>query len=90
MPPKPSLRIVSASEEEIVQTAETCLQALRETGAHVIVLGCIGFAGFAEIMRRLFAEKGVRCPIIEPGITVIESAKMLLRLGLNQSRVMWA
>jgi allantoin racemase len=74
---------------DVRHAAEICLQGIKETGAQVIVLGCIGFCLMVNEIDRFLKENGVSCPIIEPGITSIEHAKMLLRLGLNQSREMF-
>jgi allantoin racemase len=85
----PLQALATESEDSIQNTAEMCLQAIREVDAHVVVLGCIGLAGFAEEMRDFFQEKEVLCPIIEPGITAMEYTRMILRLRLNQSRMMF-
>ena len=49
----------------------------------------IGFCLMINEISRFLKENGVSCPIIEPGITSMEYAKMLQRLGLNQSRYMF-
>lgn len=74
---------------DVRHAAETCLQGVKETGAQVIVLGCIGFCLMVDEIGRFLKENGISCPIIEPGITSIEYTKMLLGLGLNQSREMF-
>ncbi len=74
---------------DVRHAAETCLQGVRETGAQVIILGCIGFCLMVEEIGRFLKEKGVSCPIIEPGIASMDYTKMLLGLGLNQSREMF-
>jgi allantoin racemase len=77
------------STENAREIADKCLRAVEETRAHVIVMGCIGFSAFVGGIRSAFHQRGVCCPIVEPGITVIEHARMLLRLGLNHSRMMF-
>ncbi len=74
---------------DVRHAAETCLQGVKETGAQVIILGCIGFCLMVDEIGRFLKENGVSCPIIEPGITSMEYARMLLGLGLNQSREMF-
>ena len=67
---------------------EVCAK-VAETGAHVIILGCIGLAGFMDIVSSSLKERGLIIPIVEPGIAAMRYARYLLDLGLNQSRVMW-
>jgi len=72
-----------------LQVAEEVCKRVSETGAHVLILGCIGLAGFVDIVNRALAESGSVCPIVEPGAAVMGYAKFLLQLKLNQSREMW-
>jgi allantoin racemase len=58
-------------------------------GAHVIILGCIGLAGFMDIVSSSLKERGFNIPIVEPGIVAMRYARFLLDLGLNESRQMW-
>ena len=81
--------IITRSEEGIRDTAEMCLKAVVDKRVHVIILGCIGLNWMAKDIGRLLEKEGVFCPIIEPGITSIEYTKILLHLGLNQSRGMF-
>jgi allantoin racemase len=80
---------VTRNEEGIRHAAETCLKGVRDTRAQVIITGCIGFCLMVDAIDRALKESGFYCPIIEPGRASIEYAKMLLRLGLNQSREMF-
>lgn len=73
-----------------LKVAETCFEAARSLNAHVMILGCIGFGLMIEEIRGFFRERGVSMPVIEPGITAIEYAGMLLRTGYNESRVMFS
>ena len=77
------------SEEDLRNTAETCLQKVREVRADVIILGCLGFRWMAAEIGRILKENDVSCPVIESGTTAVSYAKMLVGLGLNQSREMW-
>ena len=80
---------ITRCASDVRHAAETCLQGVKETGAQVIVLGCIGFCLMVEEIDRFLKENGFSCPIIEPGILSMEYAKMLLGLRLNQSREMF-
>lgn len=77
------------SDKELRKTAEACLQTVKAVRADVIILGCLGFRWMAEGISRILKENGVFCPVIESGITAVAYTKMLLGLGLNQSREMW-
>ncbi len=79
---------ITRSEEGVRHAAETCLKGMRETGAHIIILGCIGLCWMVDEISHFLKKSGISCPIIEPGITSMEYAKMLLRLELNQNREM--
>jgi allantoin racemase len=68
--------------------ADICSK-VEQTGAHVIVLGCIGFNQFTDIVKTAIEEKGFQCPIVEPGIVTMHYARFLLGLGLNESRQMF-
>ena len=78
-----------ATQKLSQEVAEEVCRRVSESGAHVIVLGCIGLAGFVDIVNRALSEQGYLCPIVEPGAVVMEYAKCLLQLNLNQSREMW-
>ena len=80
---------VTRNGEGVRHAAETCLKGVKDTRAQVVILGCIGFCTMVDVIGRVMKENGFYCPVIEPGRTSIEYAKMLLRLGLNQSREMF-
>ncbi len=77
------------SDEDLRNTAELCVQTVRETRANVIILGCIGFRWMAEGIGHYLQAEKISCPIVEPGLTAVKYTNMLLGLGLNQSREMW-
>ena len=66
--------------------ADTCLRIIRDDDADVVIFGCIGFSWMVRGVRELVAREGLGTPIIEPGITVYNAAKMLVELGLNHDR----
>jgi allantoin racemase len=80
---------ITRSEEGVRKITEMCLQAVNDLGAHVIVLGCMMLCWLVNEIDRFLNKNEVSCPIIEPGIISIEYTKMLLSLGLNQSREMF-
>ncbi len=79
----------NATPEEAAKGVQACVDAVREEKAHVLVLGCIGLCGFVDQIRQALGNAGLSCPVVEPGITVMEYAKMTLGLGFNQSRGMY-
>lgn len=81
---------VDHSDEAAKNVSRICLDAVRSLDVHVMVMGCIGFGLMIGEIRSYFEKNGVSIPIIEPGITAIEYAKMLLRTGYNQSRQMFS
>jgi len=85
----PAEAIGTESAEDTQRMAEMCFLAVMESRAHVVVLGCIGFMGFVETIERFFKEKGISCPVVEPGVVAMEAAKSMLRVGLNHSRMMF-
>jgi allantoin racemase len=72
--------------ESVSKMAETCLQIIQDNDADVVVFGCIGFSWMANQVRELVSKAGFKTPIIEPGLTAYNAAKMLIELGLNQDR----
>ncbi len=72
-----------------LEVAEEVCKRVSESGAHVVILGCIGLAGFVDIVNHALGRSGYTCPIVEPGAVVMQYAKFLLQLKLNQSREMW-
>jgi allantoin racemase len=77
------------AEEISRQIGADICSKVEQTGAHVIVLGCIGFNKFTDIVKKAIEERGFLCPIVEPGIVTMHYAKFLLGLGLNESRQMF-
>jgi len=78
-----------ATQKLSLEVAEEVRKRVSESGAHVVILGCIGLAGFVDIVNRALAESGYICPIVEPGAVVMRYAHFLVQLKLNQSREMW-
>jgi allantoin racemase len=81
---------VDHSDESTERVCQACLEAVRSLDAHVMVMGCIGFGLIIEQIRRFLKENGISIPVVEPGITAIAYAGMLLRVGYNQSRAMFS
>jgi len=78
--------LTSRPKESVGKMVDTCLRVIRQDDADVVVCGCIGFSWMVRQVRELVAKEGFKTPIIEPGITVYNAAKMVVELGLNQDR----
>jgi allantoin racemase len=71
------------------RVADDVCKRVEDASPHVIILGCIGLAGFMNIVSSALKERGFNIPIVEPGIVAMRYARFLLDLELNQSRQMW-
>ncbi len=66
---------------------EACLKAINDDGAEVLVLGCTGMVGLSNRLQERLREKGYEVPVVDPIRAAIYYAKLLVRLGLRQSRI---
>jgi|TARA_B100000959_G_scaffold210853_1_gene221610 allantoin racemase len=78
--------VVSKPEEFTEKMSDLCLRAIRDDDADVIIFGCIGFSWMVKQVREILNKNGFSTPVIEPGVTVYQAAKMVAELGLNQDR----
>ncbi|MCP3964827.1 MAG: hypothetical protein GY750_07980 [Lentisphaerae bacterium] len=65
---------------------ENAVDAIENSGAHSIILGCTGIIGLAEKLRNNLLQAGHNVPIIDPVATSIEYLKSLISLHLSQSK----
>ncbi|MFJ8600278.1 aspartate/glutamate racemase family protein [Streptomyces shenzhenensis] len=80
---------LDGEQEELVarRLAEMGAAAVREDGAHVLVLGCTGMIGMTRRMERLLAGAGVEgVPVIDPVPLAVGVAQALVRAGLSHSK----
>lgn len=79
---------LQASEERLVAAlTEQAIRAVRDDGAHVLVLGCTGMTGTAGLVAAALSERGVRdIPVIDPIPVTLEVAIALARCRLAQSK----
>lgn len=66
---------------------EEAVKAVRQDGAHVIVLGCTGMAGLAEEVGRALRESGLEVPVLDPVAVALKVAILSASLGLTHSVV---
>lgn len=77
-------------EQQLDQTATEIAReattAIKKDGAHVVVLGCTGMGEVRQKVASLLAEDNIHVPLVEPLSAAVQTAVMLSRLSLTQSR----
>jgi allantoin racemase len=63
------------------------LAAIKEDGAHVLVLGCTGMMGVAKEMEKLLKQDGYEVPVVDPAAASLKFAESLVSMKLKQSRL---
>ena len=82
----PVLELHKRMSETQDRLAGQALQLVQE-GADGIVLGCTGFLGCAEVIRKRLADAGFDVPVIDPIPVTISCAVGLIRSKLSHSKV---
>lgn len=63
------------------------LEAVREDGAHVIILGCTGMAGMAVGVEEGLKKEGISdVPVIDPTTLAVKVAEAFVDIGLSHSK----
>ncbi len=63
------------------------VRAVREDGAHVIILGCTGMAGMVTGLEEGLKKQGITdVPVIDPTILSVKIAEALVDIGLSHSK----
>jgi allantoin racemase len=66
--------------------AEQGIRAIREDGAHVLILGCTGMLGLASSVAAALAARGIPdVPVVDPLLATLHVAAGLARAGLAHS-----
>jgi len=76
------LDLREAPDDTIRRLMEVCRRAIEEDGAQVIVLGCLGLAGYGQPVEEKF-----RIPVIDPAFVSVGVAELLVKLKLRHSRI---
>lgn len=63
------------------------LKAIREDGAHVLILGCTGMMGIARDLHGMLKNERYDLPVIDPAAASIKFLEALLGLDVRQSRL---
>ena len=72
-----------ATFEAVIAVAEA---AVREDGAHVLIPGCTGLAGFAPRIQAELARRSCEVPVLDPPPVALKLAESIVSLGLRHSR----
>jgi allantoin racemase len=81
----PVLELQADPERLLSRLAEESIKAVRDDGAHVIVLGCTGLTGLGERVRAALARESLDAPVLDPLPVAVEFAVAAHRLGLTHS-----
>ncbi len=72
-----------ATFEAVMKVAEA---AVRDDGAHVLIPGCTGLAGFAPRIQAALAGLGLEVPVLDPPPVAVKLAESIVALGYRHSR----
>lgn len=63
------------------------VKAVREDGAHVIILGCTAMRGLAKDVEEGLRRQGIAdVPVVDPAILALKIAEALVDIGLSHSK----
>ena len=82
----PVLEIHKRMNEVQAGLAEHALQLVRD-GADGIILGCTGFLGCVDVIRKRLLTEGFDVPVLDPIPITVSSAATLIQNGLSHSQV---
>jgi allantoin racemase len=82
----PVLDLEKGREQFVDRMVERAAEAIKQDGAHVIVLGCTGLAGLAEQVKAGLSKAGHEVPVIDPASTALKVAEALVDARLTHSK----
>ncbi len=81
-------RVARGETSEMLETSiKETVSAIEDDGAEVIMLGCSAAYWMQPFLQRRLAEMGWEIPVLEGYRCAIEQAKLMVRLGLDASRL---
>lgn len=83
----PVVSIGGGSEHIFGKIYEEARLSVIEDGADVVVLGCTGFAGYAERIRDRLRADGLSIPVIDPAASSLKMMEALITCGVENSSV---
>jgi len=83
------IQVVGSSDPDKLRSSvkTASLKAIKEDGAHGVVIGCTAMLGLGEELSNFLEKKGYSVPVIDPLGTSIKYLEMLIRLKLSQSKI---
>ena len=82
----PVLELENDLNETVNQLKIKSVEAIKENNADVIIFGCTGLFGCAEALQNKLKEDGYNVPVIDPIPLAVNSAYVLAKLKLSQSK----
>lgn len=82
----PVLDLASSDEATFAAVMRVAEAAVRDDGAHVLIPGCTGLAGFAPRIQAALAAVGLEVPVLDPPPVAMKLAESLVALGYRHSR----
>lgn len=83
----PVLELHEKKEEVLRQLVNHSVKAIKEDGASVLIIGCTGMAYLRKELQRKLKDKGYDIPVIDPILTALNYANMLINIELAQSKI---
>ena len=82
----PVLELENDMDYTIKQMTEKAIYAIKKDNADVIIFGCTGMLGCAETIEKNLINNGYNVPVIDPIPLAVNSAYVLSKLKLSQSK----
>ena len=71
----------------VAKLTKESVKAIKDDGAHVIILGCTGMAGLADQIKHELADQGYNIPVVDPLIVALKLAEILVDMKTSQSKL---
>lgn len=82
----PVLDLADSDEATFRAVMKVAEAAVRDDGAHVLIPGCTGLAGFAPRIQAALAAVGLEVPVLDPPPVAVKLAESIVALGYRHSR----
>ena len=82
----PVLELEKDLNYTLKQMTNKAIQTIEKDNADVIIFGCTGMLGCADTIENNLKEKGYNVPVIDPIPLAVNSAYVLAKLKLSQSK----
>ncbi len=82
----PVLELENDLNETVNQLKVKSIEAITENNADVIIFGCTGLFGCADALQNKLKKDGYNVPVIDPIPLAVNSAYVLSKLKLSQSK----